>query len=321
MAVVEQQFDELVGREVGVGPRVDLHIQDVVPFGPAEGWRRRVLVLGRTSERHRSCSEEEGQDTTAERSEWNAHDGSIVNHMSPVTPVLVLVTLLSCVGCAEPGAALLRYEEVLGTGELEQAQETLRRALERHPDDVPLLCAAASFYLGSIEDGTYKPRLALHYALRADLAARGSNAAAARLLAKAHRAAGGLEQVGHPEAEAPKKLRPFDSDLLDPTLENYLEQSLRWKRGKKRPTCPPAQLLVPGGLYPRKAGPDQSIAVSPFCVERMPSVDVRCSGVEQRPCTADEAAVVRDALLEMLWGDRNAHRCCSEPSLARVKPG
>jgi hypothetical protein len=255
--------------------------------------------------------------------------------MRTVIPTLALVTLLVCVGCQDPGAALLRHEEALGAGELEQAEETLSRALERHPDDVPLLCAAASFYLGSPEDGTYKPRLALQYALRADQVARGSHAAAARLLGKAHRAAGGLtslpqgeallaaglEQIGHPEAASPKRLRPFDSDLLEPTLENFVEQSLRWKRGKKRPTCAADHLLVPGGLYPRRAAPDQNIAVSTFCIERMPSVDVRCSPPEQRPCSVDEAAVVHDALLKMLSGDRSAHRCCGDPMLARVKPG
>jgi hypothetical protein len=132
--------------------------------------------------------------------------------------------------------------------------------------------------------------------------------------------AAGLEQVGHPEATSPRRLRPFDSDLLEPTLENYVEQSLRWKRGKKRATCAPDQLLVPGGLYPRRAAPDKSLAVSPFCIERMPSADVRCSVGEQRQCSVDEAAVVHDVLLEMLWGDRSAHRCCSEPRIARVKP-
>jgi len=255
--------------------------------------------------------------------------------MNSVTSALALATLVVCVGCADPGDALRRHQGALEAGDLETAQETLRGAIERHPDDVPLLCAAASFYLGSSEDETYKPRLALHYALRADQEARGSNAAAAKLLAKAHRAAGGLtalpegeallaaglEQVGHPDAASPQRLRPFDSDLLESSLENFVEQSLRWKRGKKRPSCPSHQLLVPAGLYPRKTVPRQDIAVSSFCIERMPSVDAGCSPPDQRPCSADETSVVRDALLEMLSGDRGAHRCCGDPTLARVKPG
>lgn len=335
MAVIEKQFDRLVGSEVGIPVRSDLYIQDVVAFGPAEGGRPRATLLGGAGESHRSCPQEEGQDTTADRSDGSGHDWSIVNHLNSVIPALAFVTLLACVGCADPSAALLRHEESLGAGELERAQETLLEALERHPDDVPLLCAAATFYLGPSDEGRYKPRLALRYALRADQAARGSNAAAARLFAKAHRAAGGLtalpegeallaaglEQVGHPDAASPRRLRPFDSDLLEPTFENYVEQSLRWKKGKKRPTCSSDQLLVPGGAYPRRAAPDQSITVSPFCIGRMPSVDVRCSPEEQRQCSADEVEVVREALLEALWGDRGAHRCCGEPILARVKPG
>jgi hypothetical protein len=250
-----------------------------------------------------------------------------------VIPTLVLALLLACVGCADPGAALSGHEAALEDGDLDLAEQRLRDGLERHPSDVPLLFAAAAFYLRAEPTETYKPRLALHYALRADQAARGADIDTVRLLARAHRAAGGLtalpageallaaglELVGHPDADAPKRLKPFDSDLLDPTLENLLEQKLRWELGRKQPTCTEQLLLVPEGKYPLGEPLGATVSLAAFCVERMPSLDLGCAGPGLRQCSGQEERVVRTTLSEMLWGDRRGHRCCADSTLARVK--
>jgi hypothetical protein len=250
-----------------------------------------------------------------------------------VIPILVLALLLACIGCADPGEALSRHEVALAQEDLGLAEQSLRDALERHPSDVPLLSAAAAFYLRAEPTETYKPRLALHYALRADQAAGGADIDTVRLLARAHRAAGGLtalpageallaaglELVGHPDADAPKRLKPFDSDLLDPTLENLLEQKLRWELGKKQPTCTEQQLLVPEGNYPLAEPSGTTVSLASFCVERMPSLDLGCAGPALRQCNGEEERVVRMTLSGMLWGDRRGHRCCADSTLARVK--
>ena len=257
-----------------------------------------------------------------------------------VLGLCVVLTAQHLFGCADPEKALSAYEVEVESGDFVAAEEGLRQALERHPQDVELLCAAAEFYLQEESSDYYKPRLALHYAMRADQAALGADADAARLLGMAHRAAGGwtalpegeallaagLQQLQHPDAGDPQRLRPFDSDLLEPTLKNVLEQKLRWEKGRVEPTCPEDQLLVPEGRYPIPSknegeGPpvQTEVAVAAFCILRMPSLGPSCTGDAERPCNAEETAVVRNSLAGMLWGDPLAARCCYEPIRARVK--
>lgn len=311
----------------------DRDVQDVVPLHPAQGRRLKlrlgeVLRLGRGSAHEHEAQYKEDNPGAASK-----HARSIVKGVRPVIPTFALALLLGCLGCADSAASLSRHEVALAQEDFDGAEQSLRDGLERHPRDVPLLCAAASFYLRAQPEATYKPRLALHYALRADQAAKGTDGEAVRLLARAHRAAGGLtalpqgeallaaglEQVGHPDAGSPKRLKPFDSDLLDPTLENLLEQKLRWELGKKQPTCPEQQLLVPEGNYPLEDPSGATVSLAAFCVERMPSLDLGCAGTGLRQCTGQEEGVVRTTLRAMLWGDRQGHRCCAESSLARVK--
>jgi hypothetical protein len=255
--------------------------------------------------------------------------------------VLAVVLCVLAPGCSGPEKALQRHQDALESGQHRLAEEALRSGLEDHPGDIPLLCAAASFYLRPDPAESYTPRLALHYAMRADQAAGGVNPDAARLLGMAHRAAGGLtalpegeallaaglEALGHPDAGAPQRLRPFDSDLLDPTLANLLEQKARWEKGRIQPTCPPEQLLVPAGQYPiavanlGDAPPSETeLALAAFCIGRLPATEPGCSGEGERGCSSEEITVVRAALKALLWGDPTARRCCAEPLFARVKP-
>jgi len=253
----------------------------------------------------------------------------------------VLVGLLALGGCSRAEEALEQHQSSLAAGDLNRAEEVLAAGLEAHSDHVPLLCAAASFYLQEEPRGVYKPRLALHYAMRADMSARGLDTEAARLLGMAHRAAGGptalpegeellragLEQINHPDARNPRQLRPFDPDLLELSLENVLEQKARWERGRVQPTCPEDQLLVSAGRYPVESTgnlpqePSKEVEVPAFCVLRMPSLDSSCGGSNERPCSAAETAVVRGPIAAALWGNPRAVRCCYEPTFARVKPG
>ena len=249
--------------------------------------------------------------------------------------------LVALGGCSGPEEALERHQSSLAAGDLNRAEEVLAAGLEVHSEHVALLCAAASFYLQEEPRGVYKPRVALHYAMRADMAAGGRDSEAARLLGMAHRAAGGptalpegeallragLEQINHPDARNPRQLQPFDPDLLELSLENILEQKARWERGRVQPTCSEDQLLVSGGRYPVESTatlpqePSKEVEVSAFCVLRMPSLDSSCGGVNERTCSAAETAVVRGPIAAALWGNPRAARCCYEPKLARVKPG
>lgn len=77
--------------------------------------------------------------------------------------------LLLLAGCGpSAGEALTTAETALAAGDDSAAQTALRDGLERHPEDLPLLLFACDFYLREDAPDHYKPRLALHYANRAD---------------------------------------------------------------------------------------------------------------------------------------------------------
>ncbi len=229
-------------------------------------------------------------------------------------------------------------------GDEAAAEVVLRRALDRHPKDVALLVQAAEFYLRPSPDEFYRPRLALHYAMRADKAANYGSDDVGRTLMRAYRAAGGVQgtelgerliqdglaAVNHPDRGSPKRLQPADRDLLDPTLANVLEQERRNRRRAEGATpCGPGLVHVPEGTYPpARGGPD--LIVEAFCVERPPATGVGqiaieverratiCGALGRRLCHDAETAVACGPLRTVV-GRHNACeddrvvRCCADP--------
>jgi len=220
----------------------------------------------------------------------------------------------------------------MAAGAEASAEETLRKALERHPDDTELLLAAADFYLRADAPDFWKPRLSLHYAMRADQTAGLSDPRATAAMVRAHRAAGGFEQteelvreglaaVQHPDAEEPHLVQPVDPDLIEPTLENILEQRRRDEARRRGVVCAEGLVAVPAGLYPTSGG---DFEVDEFCVEEVGRVEfARCATLELRECRLAEAAVVSGPMAGLLRGGADAHRCCAVPlvSGATAAPG
>ncbi len=124
--------------------------------------------------------------------------------------------LLWAFGCGKsPAAALDEARTATAAQDDAACQTAFRQGLEHHPDDVELLILAAEFYLRSDADDHYKPRLAIHYAQRADRAAGGNRADAAAVLVRALRAMGqdedatqalGTALERHPDAPELKAL-------------------------------------------------------------------------------------------------------------------
>lgn len=102
-----------------------------------------------------------------------------------------LALLLLAAGCGPTaGEALIAAEAALTAGDDLAAQAAFRDGLERHPEDLSLLLFACDFYLREDTDDHYKPRLALHYANRADRADPDARPDVADALARALRAMG-----------------------------------------------------------------------------------------------------------------------------------
>jgi len=204
------------------------------------------------------------------------------------------------------------------------AETRLRDALERHPDDVDLLLAAADFYLRADAEAYYKPRLSLHYSMRADRAAGYADPRAASAMVRSHRGAGGFEEgealvrqglasLNHPDADAPFVVQPVDPDLVEPSPTNLREQRRRAAAGPDR--CPSGFLLVPGGQYPLEATEAseaaEAIVEAAFCVEESGRpVVVSCETRDLRDCTDVEAAVAAGPVAGLLDGAAGDHRCC-----------
>ena len=87
--------------------------------------------------------------------------------------------------CPDSVAPLPELQTMLTSGEPDVAQDALREALEHHPEDLELLCAAAEFHLRREPARHFNPRLALHYAMRAERVAAGTSQRAASLLQRA----------------------------------------------------------------------------------------------------------------------------------------
>lgn len=224
--------------------------------------------------------------------------------------------------CSQPESVRADLDAQLAVGNVSAAEETLRKGLEAHPNDVELLVAAAEFYLSPIPEDRYKPRLALHYAMRADRAADNQDKRAAALMMKAWRGNGGspmgdelvaqgLHQLGHKDQRDPLRLGVADPDLLDPTAENLREQARRDKaRASGEDPCGNGLAFVAGAVWPLPDGRDADLA--PFCAER----DARagtCSARGLRGCTPDE----RDVLCGPMRSVVGAHPSCVDPTVAR----
>lgn len=105
---------------------------------------------------------------------------------------LVLTLLLLLAACGSPEAQRAEVRAALDDGQEVRAEDLLSAALERWPEDVPLLLAGVELYLRAGE--THKPRLALHYAMRAFRAAP-EDPAVFRSLERAREATGGYART------------------------------------------------------------------------------------------------------------------------------
>jgi hypothetical protein len=238
----------------------------------------------------------------------------------------LLIALLLLMACGDPAKDLARAHDARDDGHDPVAETVLREALERYPDDLELLLFAADFYLRPEAEDFYKPRLSLHYAMRADRASNYQEPRATRAMVMAHRGAGGFDEaqplirdglagLGHPDAEDPIRLEPVDPDLLEPSLPNLLEQRRRQTEGRPTPTCAEGMRLVPEGDYPGAA------SVETFCVEQgARAVLIGCETLELRSCTPAETAVADGPIAALLDGDSSGFRCCADPVIARIPP-
>ena len=249
--------------------------------------------------------------------------------------LFVLLSVLAVVtpSCADPASALADANESRLAGEFAREREILRAALESSPDDVPLLMAAARYYLRAEPEGRYKPRLALHYAMRASRQPHSSDPAVSALLFTAYRAAGGsdegrelvqrgLEAVGHPDAANPVSLQAVDPDLVEPTLRNLIEQRRRWSEGPQ-PACPPGTGHIAAGRYP--VGPSGEREVAGFCIDvlaagelatqmdTLADLESACGLRDRRVCSSDELLVGCTAMRAVL----GQHPACTKDRILR----
>ena len=263
--------------------------------------------------------------------------------------VSILVALCLCVSCADPARALEDAQESARNGDYEGQREIIRRALESSPEDLPLLMAAARYYLRSPPEGRYKPRLALHYAMRAARASEYPDGEVSKLVFKAYRAAGSLEEerellvaglraVAHPDAETPQLRQPVDPDLLEPTLANLREQKRREEGGQPLPRCEEGMEYIPAGRYP--TGPEsftreETIEVQGLCIDQVvpgglasqlgsdAELDAACSAVDKRRCSVGERQVACGAMAAVLGTHpacvmKRVLRCCRAPQLRNL---
>ena len=242
-------------------------------------------------------------------------------------------------GCSSAAAVRADFAQAEDAGDHSGAEQILRSGLEKHPDDLDLLLAASGFYLRAEPREHYKPRLALHYAMRATRVTRANDPRATALLKRATFATGGiaagddeaaallrraLDRVGEFDAQ-PVGLRPFDPDLLGGTGAEVREQLRRWKaRDAGGSPCPEKLALVPEGTWDL----GRSATVPGFCIEERPATTpalrlepgawpVHCGRWGLRACTEDELAVACGPLRAVLpqhagCTDSRFVRCCAD---------
>ena len=240
---------------------------------------------------------------------------------------LLLLTLLALTACGDPADDLARVHRAQDDGDDPAVEAVLREGLERHPDDLELLLVAAGFYLRAEAEDYYRPRLSLHYAMRADRVANYQDPRATRAMVMAHRGAGGFDEaqplirdglagIGHPDSEDPVRLAPVDPDLLVPTLPNLVEQRRRQTEGRPTPVCADGLLLVPEGEYL------PGLAVQAFCVEEQGrTAPIACVTLGLRDCSEAEVGVVAGPVAALLRGPAAGARCCTDPEIVRILPG
>lgn len=253
-------------------------------------------------------------------------------------------------GCSVDPVQALEEATARGeVGDFEGEREILRRALESSPEDVPLLIAAARYYLRSGPDGRYKPRLALHYAMRAARASEHPDSDVSKLMFKAYRAAGtleeerelltaGLQAVLHPEAGDPQLRKPVDPELLEPTLENLREQKRREEGGERPQPCEDGMAYVPAGRYPIGSDSfsrDDLPEVQSFCIDQLQAgalgsklesvaaLGEVCSAAAKRRCSKDEMQVACGAMAGVLGVHpacvmNRVLRCCRDSGGRRL---
>jgi hypothetical protein len=120
----------------------------------------------------------------------------------------LLGLLLLATGCGPDAVeALTAAETALAAGDDLTAQTAFRDGLERHSEDLPLLLFACDFYLREEVGDHYKPRLALHYASRADRADPDDRSDVDDALARA------LSAMGQHEDAAEVLRRPEKSEI------------------------------------------------------------------------------------------------------------
>ncbi len=109
---------------------------------------------------------------------------------------MALLLIGALAGCGpSTDEALSAAEAALAGGDDLASQTAFRDGLERHPEDLPLLLFACEFYLREDVEEHHKPRLALHYANRADRADPDDRADVTDALARALRAMGQHEDA------------------------------------------------------------------------------------------------------------------------------
>jgi hypothetical protein len=233
---------------------------------------------------------------------------------------MALLLITFALACHDPQEDRAKVAERIESGDDADAETRLKRSLERHPDDLELLLLASEFYLRAHAEEYYKPRLSLHYAMRADKAAGYADSRATAAMVRAHRGAGGFAEtdalvrqglagLNHPDADAPWVVQPVDPDLVEPSLENLREQRRRATAGPDR--CEVGFRLVPAGRYPLDDG-TTAVVDGPFCVEeRGRPVIVSCPTRDLRDCDDVESAVVAGPVAGLLSGAAADHRCCS----------
>jgi len=242
----------------------------------------------------------------------------------------LLAVLLLTVACSTPDTYRQDAETQLALGAFEDAEATLRKGLEGHPENVALLLAAAEFYLRPLPEEHFRPRLALHYAMRADRASDNQSARATELLMQAWRANGGsplgdaiveqgLHQLGHPDQRAPVRLSPADPDLLEPSPENLREQARRDKeRSAGQDPCGGRLAFVAGAAWPLSDGTSADLLA--FCAERSATPGT-CATKALRDCTTEENVVLCGPMRSVVGRhpscvDPTVGRCCSTPRVA-----
>jgi len=250
-------------------------------------------------------------------------------------PAVLLLLAALAAGCGSAERSQAEYAQARARGDLEGAEQALRSALERAPDDVDLLIEATEFYLLAEPPEHYRPRLALHYGMRADKAANYQRQDAASAYGRAQRAVGfgndpreraliqdALQGVRDPDRFDPQAVAPMDPDLLDPTLANFVEQARR-RAAPPTPRCGPDLIPLPPGRYP---SPEGELVTSGVCMERRPTIDrppraapdnagrvAVCDLRGLAPCGGNELAIACGPLASVL-GD---HPVCRDPAAVR----